>query len=70
MIDNEPIASISMAADYLGVSRMTIYTWRKRGILPEYHFGIAKRVCFKWSDLKALKATHTASFTTMENEDE
>ena len=56
----EYIASLAMAAEFLGVSRMTIYTWRKEGRLREYRFGPTKRVCFKWADLEALRAERDA----------
>jgi len=58
-IDARDVAFIQAAAHFLGVSRQTIHTWRKEGILPEYRFGPTERVCFKWTDLVAIK-THRA----------
>jgi excisionase family DNA binding protein len=55
-IDLQDVAFLQIAAEFLGVSRQTIHTWRKEGILPEYRFGPTKRVCFKWDDLRAYKA--------------
>ena len=51
----EPVATIDMAREYLGVSRQTLHIWRKKGKLPEYRYGATHRVCFKWADLEALK---------------
>lgn len=55
------VATLAMAAEFLGVTRMTIYTWRKEGKLTEYRFGDSKRVCFKWTDLEALRAEKDAA---------
>lgn len=55
-IDVRDLAVLQAAANFLGVSRQTVHTWRKQGILPEYRLGPTERVCFKWSDLEALKA--------------
>jgi hypothetical protein len=55
----EHIATIAMAQEFLGVSRQTLHTWRKKGILPEYRYGVAQRVCFKWADLQKLKKLQT-----------
>lgn len=60
-IDGVRVATLAMAAEFLGVSRMTIYTYRKEGKLPEYRFASTKRVCFKLSDLEALKAERDAA---------
>lgn len=60
-IDIRQLAVLQAAADFLGVSRQTVYEWRKQGILPEYRLGPTKRVCFKWSDLEALKAERDSS---------
>ena len=60
-IDGVRVATLAMAAEFLGVTRMTIYTWRKEGKLPEYRFANSKRVCFKWADLEALKAEKNAA---------
>lgn len=57
----EPIASLAMAAEFLGVSRQTIHTWRKQGILPEYRYGKTERVCFKWADLEKCKDKREAA---------
>lgn len=54
-IVNEPVASIAAAVEYLGISRQWFYIWRKRGKIQEYRYGTSGRVCFKWSDLQALK---------------
>lgn len=54
------IAFMQVAVEFLGVSRQTIHTWRKEGILPEYRFGPTKRVCFKWADLEELRAARKA----------
>ena len=75
MQDEEPlsikdIAFLQLAAEFLGVSRQTIHTWRKEGILPEYRFGPTKRVCFKWADLEAIKAERLARLTTNGEYDE
>ena len=61
-VNGTRIATLAMAAAYLGVCRMTIYTWRKEGKLIEYRLP-PKRVCFKWSDLEELKAQLTAKST-------
>lgn len=63
MLNGERIATLSMAAEFLGVSRMTIFTWRKEGKLRAYRLP-PKRVCFKWSDLEALKAEKSARQTS------
>lgn len=63
-IDIRQLAVLQAAADFLGVSRQTVYEWRKQGILPEYRLGPTERVCFKWSDLEALKAERDS--TTVE----
>ena len=63
-IDTKDIAFIQVAAVFLGVSRQTIHTWRKEGILPEYRFGPTKRVCFKWADLEAMRASREAEQKT------
>lgn len=63
-IDVRQLAMLQAAADFLGVSRQTVYEWRKQGILPEYRLGPTKRVCFKWSDLEAIKAERDS--TTIE----
>jgi len=60
-IDIRQLAVLQAAADFLGVSRQTVYEWRKQGILPEYRLGPTKRVCFKWSDLEAIKAERDSS---------
>lgn len=60
-VDVRQLAVLQAAADFLGVSRQTVYEWRKQGILPEYRLGSTKRVCFKWSDLEALKAERDSS---------
>lgn len=60
-IDVRNFAVIQAAAEFLGVSRQTVYDWRKQGILPEYRLGRTERVCFKWSDLEALKAERDSS---------
>ncbi len=54
-IDVRDLAVLQAAAEFLGVSRQTVHSWRKKGILPEYRFGPTKRVCFKWSDLEAFR---------------
>lgn len=59
MNDGVRIATVDMAAEFLGVSRMTIYTWRKEGKLTECRLS-TKRVYFKWSDLEAIKAKRQA----------
>ena len=59
--DGVRVATLAMAEEFLGVSRMTIYTWRKEGKLKEYRFANSKRVCFLWADLEALKATKAAA---------
>lgn len=56
ILGGQRIATLAMAAEFLGVSRMTIFTWRKEGRLREYRLS-PKRVCFLWSDLEALKAS-------------
>ena len=60
-IDIRQLAVLQAAADFLGVSRQTVYEWRKQGILLEYRLGPTKRVCFKWSDLEAIKAERDSS---------
>lgn len=63
-IDARDVAFIQAAAQFLGVSRQTIHTWRKEGILPEYRFGPTERVCFKWGDLEQLRASREAQQST------
>ena len=46
-IDGVRVATLAMAAEFMGVSRMTIYTYRKEGKLAEYRFAPSKRVYFK-----------------------
>lgn len=59
-IDGVRVATLAMAAEYMGVTRMTIYTYRKEGKLAEYRFAPSKRVYFKMADLEALKARREA----------
>lgn len=59
IVDGVRVATLAMAAEFLGVSRMTVFTLRKEGKLTEYRL-LPRRVCFKWSDLEALKAERQA----------
>jgi len=59
-IRTEPVASIAAAVEFLGITRQALHIWRKRGKIQEYRYGTAGRVCFKWSDLQALKESRNS----------
>lgn len=46
------LISIAQAADLLGLTKKTLYTWTYEGKLPAYKIGRSKRV--KVSDLEKL----------------
>lgn len=59
-IRTEPVAFIKEAVEFLGVSRQCLHEWRKQGKIQEYRYGSTGRVCFKWSDLQAVKESRNS----------
>lgn len=42
--------------ELLGVTRQTLYNWRKQGTLPAYRFGTSFAVRYKRSDIEQIRA--------------
>jgi len=47
--EEETLLTVEEIAEYLGVSKVTIYSWKKEGKLPFYRMG--RRVYFKKSEI-------------------
>lgn len=48
--------SIQEVTELLGVTRQTLYNWRKQGTLPAYRIGTGRAVRYKRSDVEQLCA--------------
>lgn len=49
-----PLMTTEEVTALMGVSRQTIYNWRKKGLLTAYRVGIGRNVAFSRADIQAL----------------